>query len=107
MLNIKKTDDDVTVTISKKAVEDFIEAVIFGKYSWACVIIFKSLGYNPLDYIPYRTYNRLLKESKKFNDETEGMSTIQKIKLMEEKKKRNKKEKEKDIPKKPRRVSKR
>ena len=40
-----------------------IEAIIDGKYSWACVLLLRIAGYNPLQYIPYRTYNRLLKEN--------------------------------------------
>jgi EAL domain-containing protein (putative c-di-GMP-specific phosphodiesterase class I) len=39
------------------------EAILAGKYSWACVLFLRSIGYNPVDYIPYRTYNRLLKEN--------------------------------------------
>lgn len=39
-----------------------IEAILAGKYSWACVLILQFGGYNPLHYIPYRTYNRILKE---------------------------------------------
>lgn len=40
-----------------------IAAIIDGKYSWACVLLLRIAGYNPLQYIPYRTYNRLLKEN--------------------------------------------
>jgi len=40
-----------------------VAAIIEGKYSWACVLILSFAGYNPLHYIPYRTYNRLLKEN--------------------------------------------
>lgn len=40
-----------------------VEAILAGKYSWACVLILRFAGYNPLHYIPYRTYNRLLKEN--------------------------------------------
>ncbi len=40
-----------------------VEAILAGKYSWACVLILRFTGYNPLHYIPYRTYNRLLKEN--------------------------------------------
>jgi len=40
-----------------------IEAIIEGKYSWACVLLLRTIGYNPLHYIPYRTYNRLVKEN--------------------------------------------
>ena len=40
-----------------------VEAIIAGKYSWACVLILRFAGYNPLHYIPYRTYNRLMKNN--------------------------------------------
>jgi hypothetical protein len=39
-----------------------VEAILEGKYSWACVLILRFAGYNPLHYIPYRTYNRLMKD---------------------------------------------
>ncbi|MBE9033251.1 HetP family heterocyst commitment protein [filamentous cyanobacterium LEGE 11480] len=42
-----------------------IEAILSGKYSWACVLILKFAGYNPLHYIPYRTYNRIMKDNKR------------------------------------------
>ena len=40
-----------------------VDAILEGKYSWACVLILRFAGYNPLHYIPYRTYNRLMKEN--------------------------------------------
>lgn len=40
-----------------------VDAILNGKYSWACVLILQFAGYNPLHYIPYRTYNRLMKEN--------------------------------------------
>lgn len=40
-----------------------VDAILAGKYSWACVLILRFAGYNPLHYIPYRTYNRLIKEN--------------------------------------------
>lgn len=40
-----------------------VEAILQGKYSWACVLILRFAGYNPLHYIPYRTYNRLVKDN--------------------------------------------
>lgn len=40
-----------------------IEAILAGKYSWACLLLLRSFGYNPMHYIPYRTYNRLMKEN--------------------------------------------
>jgi hypothetical protein len=42
--------------------EQVIEAILAGKYSWACVLILRFAGYNPLHYIPYRTYNRIIKD---------------------------------------------
>lgn len=56
-------------TMTKEQFEQVVEAILSGKYSWACVLILRFAGYNPLHYIPYRTYNRLIKEnscSKKF-----------------------------------------
>ncbi|GAB4531695.1 MAG: hypothetical protein Tsb0014_15430 [Pleurocapsa sp.] len=41
-----------------------VEAILSGKYSWACVLILRFAGYNPLHYIPYRTYNRLIKTNR-------------------------------------------
>ncbi|WP_088241552.1 HetP family heterocyst commitment protein [Calothrix rhizosoleniae] len=43
--------------------DQLVEAILAGKYSWACVLMLRFAGYNPLHYIPYRTYNRLLKEN--------------------------------------------
>lgn len=40
-----------------------VDAILEGKYSWACVLILRFAGYNPLHYIPYRTHNRLIKEN--------------------------------------------
>ncbi|MGF1568514.1 MAG: HetP family heterocyst commitment protein [Nodosilinea sp.] len=40
-----------------------VDAILNGKYSWACLLILQFAGYNPLHYIPYRTYNRLMKEN--------------------------------------------
>lgn len=45
--------------------DQIVEAIIAGKYSWACVLLLRFAGYNPLHYIPYRTYNRLVKENDK------------------------------------------
>jgi hypothetical protein len=42
--------------------EHIVSAIILGKYSWACVLMLQRMGYNPMDYIPYRTYNRLMKD---------------------------------------------
>lgn len=49
--------------INHEQIEQIIKAIIAGKYSWACVLILRFVGYNPIDYIPYRTYIRLLKNN--------------------------------------------
>lgn len=50
-------------TMPEEAFNHVVEAILNGKYSWACVLILESAGYNPLHYIPYRTYNRLVKDN--------------------------------------------
>ncbi|MBD2385195.1 HetP family heterocyst commitment protein [Cylindrospermum sp. FACHB-282] len=47
--------------------DQVVEAILAGKYSWACVLMLRFVGYNPLHYIPYRTYNRLLKENSRMS----------------------------------------
>ena len=44
--------------INPQQIDKVIEAILAGKYSWACVLMLRFVGYNPLHYIPYRTYNR-------------------------------------------------
>ena len=73
------SNTSVNKTISPKQFNEIIEAIIAGKYSWACVLLLRYNGYNPLHYIPYRTYNRLLKEncqlSKRNKHQTDITST--------------------------------
>jgi hypothetical protein len=57
-----KLQSRVDKTMTNEQFEQIVEAILAGKYSWACVLILRFAGYNPLHYIPYRTYNRLLKE---------------------------------------------
>jgi hypothetical protein len=52
-----------TKAMTNEQFEQIVEAILAGKYSWACVLILRFGGYNPLHYIPYRTYNRLLKDN--------------------------------------------
>ena len=58
-------------TLNSEQFDRVVEAILAGKYSWACVLMLRFTGYNPLHYIPYRTYNRLLK------DNTPGKKTKQ------------------------------
>lgn len=52
-----------TKAMNPEQLNQIVEAILAGKYSWACVLLLRCAGYNPLHYIPYRTYNRLLKEN--------------------------------------------
>jgi len=51
------------VGIKPEQLDEIVSAILGGKYSWACFLLLRCTGYNPLDYIPYRTSNRLLKEN--------------------------------------------
>ena len=59
-LNSSKLDK----IMSPEQFDQVVEAILAGKYSWACVLILRFAGYNPLHYIPYRTYNRLMKDNR-------------------------------------------
>ncbi|WGV23561.1 HetP family heterocyst commitment protein [Halotia branconii CENA392] len=61
--NINDDQTQADWKINTKQIEPITEAIIAGKYSWACVLILRFLGYNPLHYMPYRTYNRLTKNN--------------------------------------------
>lgn len=49
--------------MNKKQIEEVVKTILARKYSWACVLILRFHGYDPVDYIPYRTYIRLLKDN--------------------------------------------
>jgi hypothetical protein len=53
-----------TKTMTEQQFDEIVGAILAGKYSWACVLILQTAGYNPLHYIPYRTYNRLIKDNR-------------------------------------------
>lgn len=50
-------------TMTPEQFTQVCEAISQGRYSWACVLILRFVGHNPLHFIPYRTYSRLLKEN--------------------------------------------
>ncbi|MCL1474339.1 HetP family heterocyst commitment protein [Argonema antarcticum] len=60
---VSYTNTKLDKAMSSEKFTQIEEAIHAGKYSWACVLILRFAGYNPLHYIPYRTYNRLLKEN--------------------------------------------
>ena len=51
------------MNISTNQLNEITAAILDGKYSWACVLMLKFAGYNPLHYIPYRTYHRIVKDN--------------------------------------------
>ena len=69
------------VGIKPEQLDEIISAILSGKYSWACFLLLRCTGYNPLDYIPYRTSNRLLKENSQINksSKSESQSVMSKI----------------------------
>ena len=50
--------------LTKDQLEQVLEAILAGKYSWACFFMLRFVGYDPLHYLPYRTCNRLIKENR-------------------------------------------
>lgn len=66
------------VGIKPEQLDEIISAILAGKYSWACFLLLRCTGYNPLDYIPYRTSNRLLKENSQIR-KSESQSALGKI----------------------------
>lgn len=55
--------ENMKASMSQEDFELIVDAILNGKYSWACVLILKNAGYEPGHYIPYRTLNRLIKEN--------------------------------------------
>jgi hypothetical protein len=51
--------------MSPEQFNQIVEAITEGRYSWACVLILRFAGYNPVYFIPYRTYSRLVKENQR------------------------------------------
>ena len=60
----RSSKDTIDHAIKSEAqdAEKIVSAILLGKYSWACVLMLQRMGYNPMDYIPYRTYKRLMNE---------------------------------------------
>jgi hypothetical protein len=52
--------DSKTITVDQ--MDTIIDAILSGKYSYACLMTLEATGHDPLNYIPYRTYNRLQKQ---------------------------------------------
>lgn len=62
--NSYSEDPQLNKTMTNEQFNQVVDAILSGKYSWACLLILRFAGYNPLHYIPYRTYNRLMKTNR-------------------------------------------
>lgn len=49
--------------INQEQIAQIVEAIGAGKYSWACVLLLRFIDHDPSKYIPYNTYNRLIKQN--------------------------------------------
>ncbi|MDP5017168.1 heterocyst differentiation protein [Anabaena sp. UHCC 0187] len=61
--DIAGSGNNLDKKIHPEQFDQVVEAILAGKYSWACLLMLRFVGYNPMHYIPYRTYNRILKEN--------------------------------------------
>jgi len=59
--------------ITESQLDDIIGAILDGKYSWACLLILKFVGLQPNCFIPYGTYNRLIKENRKIESKRSAL----------------------------------
>ena len=84
--NSKSSDSQLNKVMTNEQFNQVVDAILSGKYSWACLLILRFSGYNPLHYIPYRTYNRLMKANRQLEKRPLDMTA----KLKESKDKENK-----------------
>ncbi|MTJ08991.1 HetP family heterocyst commitment protein [Anabaena sp. UHCC 0204] len=77
--NLTGYSASINKKIKAEQIEQIIKAIISGKYSWACVLVLQFSGYNPIDYIPYRTYIRLLKTNCLLGNAQENQPNVKKV----------------------------
>ncbi|MGF1521514.1 MAG: HetP family heterocyst commitment protein [Leptolyngbyaceae cyanobacterium] len=58
----KVSQDSSSQSLSEEQFSQVLSAIIDGKYSWACALLLRFTGHDPRNYLPYRTYIRLIKE---------------------------------------------
>ncbi|MBD2292459.1 HetP family heterocyst commitment protein [Anabaena sphaerica FACHB-251] len=61
--------------------QEIIKAIIFGKYSWACVLFLHYSGCDPLDYIPQETYSQLVQDNYIFTGNNHDSTPDKKLKF--------------------------
>ncbi|MBD2771422.1 HetP family heterocyst commitment protein [Iningainema tapete] len=60
---ISSTQSSLNRAMTAEQFNEVVKAIADGKYSWACLLILRFAGYNPLHFIPHRTYSRLMKDN--------------------------------------------
>lgn len=63
--DFKNPYSELVQAMSLEQFDAIVNAIIEGRYSWACVLILRAARYNPAHYIPYRTYKRLIRENRR------------------------------------------
>jgi hypothetical protein len=48
---------------STEQMDQILNAILSGKYSWACALILQFTGHEPLHYLPQRTYTRIMRDN--------------------------------------------
>lgn len=49
--------------ISSEQMDQILNAILSGKYSWACALILQFTGHEPIHYLPQRTYTRIMRDN--------------------------------------------
>jgi hypothetical protein len=49
--------------LKSEEMDQILGAIVSGKYSWACALILRFTGHEPLNYLPQRTYTRIMREN--------------------------------------------
>lgn len=81
--NVADYNRQIRKKINTEQIEQIIKAIIAGKYSWACVLLLRFSGHNPIDYIPYRTYIRLLKNNCLLASSQEHQNTKKDVEMLD------------------------
>ena len=74
--NFNSANSQLDKVMTNDQFNQVVDAIISGKYSWACLLILRFAGYNPLHYIPYRTYNRLMKSHRDITPQTIDKTSV-------------------------------
>ena len=70
--------------LTTEQLEQVLQAILAGKYSWACFLMLRFVGYDPLHYLPYRTCNRLIKENRTGCQPSKHRTRIEDLDYLEE-----------------------